>query len=103
MIARKLIFAGGTNSGAGFLADVSGGSGGFPGSGGYATTTPSMIGSVYQPMFFTAGGGGGSVNIATGAAGGNGSYGAGGGGGGAGTTGGVGGRGGDGLIIVTAF
>jgi len=96
--------SGGTLNATGFIANVLGGPNtGGAGSGGRATNFLSMYGSVYQPMFFLSGAGGGAINSGTGGAGGNGSFGAGGGGGGAGTTGGGGGRGGDGLIIITTF
>ena len=63
----------------------------------------SLNSSIYVPMFFTGGAGGGSRFNGVGGNGGNGGYGCGGGGAGSGQSGGAGGNGGNGLVIITCW
>jgi len=100
-------FAGGDITGLGPIPTIAGGAlgaaaaTGGKGSDGYESPALFNLGK-REPMFFTAGAGGGASVSGQGGAGGNGSYGCGGGGGGAGFTGlgGAGGAGGDGLIVI---
>lgn len=100
-------FAGGDVTGLGPIPTIAGGAlgaaaaTGGKGSDGYESPITLRLGK-REPMFFTAGAGGGASVSGQGGRGGNGSYGCGGGGGGAGFTGlaGAGGNGGDGLILI---
>ena len=107
--STAVAFAGGDVIGTGFFNTIPGGTlgsgvtAGGQGSGGI--TTNLNYTSTTEPLFFTAGSGGGASVSGQGGDGGAGSFGCGGAGGGAGFTalGGAGGCGGDGLIIITCF
>lgn len=111
--ATSVLSLAGTGGGGTTSADFNGGSWTNGGAGTLVgEATPAVpVGSVsgsdgptiWKPLFFYGGTGGGASNASVGGNGGNGSYGAGGGGGGGGTTGGRGGNGGTGIIIMIAW
>jgi hypothetical protein len=94
---------GGDITGIGVIPTILGGLTGLTGFDGYISMTPSFNSSIYVPMFFTGGSGGGSRFNGVGGNGGNGGYGCGGGGAGSGQSGGAGGNGGNGLVIITCW
>jgi hypothetical protein len=102
-------FVGGGVIGSGFLNTLPGGSPatgtgtGANGSSGFCSGL--LFKGSKEPLFFTAGSGGGASQGGQGGRGGDSSFGCGGAGGGAGLTGtpGAGGNGGDGLIIITTW
>lgn len=109
--STAVAFKGGSIIGSGFLNTLDGGAlgsgatAGGNGSDGYISNLINLA-NRSQPIFFTAGSGGGASVSGLGGDAGNSGFGCGGAGGGAGFTGlggGKGGNGGDGLIIITAW